>query len=172
MKSMRLGSLTSARKASRALRTIGLSISIIWIFPHSLAGQEVAELDASVAKSLAISDIMPIFWLQYLELGEEREARKSLIAHLGNSIVTLDILLRSDELSYEEKEKFLSMLMMLVVMQEEYNIGAWRDDESIYSILVRARKNHPDLYKRQKCLDWSVPAGLGMRDCEDVQTSR
>ncbi|MEP5837472.1 MAG: hypothetical protein ABJ322_07120 [Marinobacter sp.] len=120
------------------------------------------------AYSSATSDRSDISWtlvntavrvelLHRLLIGEVSSVKESVAKDIAFDVKALAVPTNSEELSTEEMVRLERLLVLLAIMQEEMNVGQWREEPEFLKRLDAAAKAYPDLAQQFRCKDWSKP---------------
>jgi len=100
---------------------------------------------------------LPFLALQYFNLNQPEEARKSLAKDLSNIIYGLNQLLPYEGCfeNEAERDRAWSLVRVLAVMHERYPVPEWKNDRLVLSFLEKSKEMNPAQTAKIRGRDWS-----------------
>lgn len=99
--------------------------------------------------------------LHKLKIGEVPELEKTLETQLSIDAKLLHYLANHETIKPNDAKRINEMLRLLSVMNEKFEIEAWRTDAELQSVFEKAQKQNPDHVNKLRCLDWSKGMWVG-----------
>lgn len=131
------------------LFSVAVNSEAVELCPH--------ENSESILQDYLYNIRLPFAALQYFNIDQPDEARKSLALDLSSIIFGLNQLLPHETCFENEAElsRAWGMIRVLAVMHEHYPVPEWEKDEQILSILKKAKENDSDHTAKVRGRDWS-----------------
>lgn len=99
--------------------------------------------------------------LHKLKIGEVSKLEKTLEIQLSTNAILLYHLANHEAIKPNDAKRINEMLRLLSVMNEKFEIEAWRTDSELQSVFAEAQKQNPEHVKKLRCLDWSKSMWVG-----------